>query len=105
MSVAFVYYTAASRDDVLQIGRVLVEEHLAACINVLGEITSIYRWEGAIEEAQEVSALVKTTESKLPVVIERVQQLHKYDCPCVVSWPITQGNAKFLNWIEAETQP
>lgn len=105
MPAVLVYFTAANREDVLQISGVLVEERLAACVNVLGEITSVYRWEGAVQNEMEVSALVKTTEERLSAVIERIQQLHKYDCPCVVSWPIAQGHAEFLKWIADETRP
>lgn len=103
MSVVLVYFTAANREDVLQISRVLVEEHLAACVNVLGQITSVYRWEGTVQNETEVSALVKTIESRLPAVIERIKELHKYDCPCVISWPIAQGHPEFLKWIADET--
>lgn len=104
MSGVLVYFTAANQDDILQISRALVEERLAACVNVLGEITSVYRWEGAVQNETEVSALAKTTDITLDAVIERIKQLHKYECPCVVSWPIAQGHAEFLKWIEDETR-
>ena len=95
MLAVLVYFTAANRDDVLQIGRVLVEERLAACVNVLGEIISVYRWEGAVQNESEVSALVKTRDGKLSAVIERIKQLHKYECPCVVSWPLCRHGGVF----------
>lgn len=104
MPMEMVYFTAASREDVLRIGRTLVEYRLAACINVLGEITSIYRWDGAIQESTEVAALAKTSSDKVSQVIDRVKALHPYSCPCVISWPIAGGNPAFLEWIEDETR-
>jgi periplasmic divalent cation tolerance protein len=104
MPMEMIYFTAANREDVLRIGRTLVEYRLAACVNVLGEITSIYRWDGAVQEAVEVAAIVKTSSEKVPQVIERVKALHAYSCPCVVSWPMAQGNPAFLDWIDAETR-
>jgi periplasmic divalent cation tolerance protein len=99
MPMAMIYFTAANREDVLSIGRALVEDRLAACINVLGEITSIYPWEGAIQQENEVAAIAKTSTENVQRVIDRVKELHPYTCPCVVSWPITQGNADYLQWL------
>ena len=76
----------------------------AACANVLdGKTTSIYWWEGAVAEEGEVSMLLKTREDLVNQVVEQVKEMHSYDCPCVVSIPITGGNAEFLDWIDGET--
>lgn len=103
MGTWFVYITAKDKSQALEIGRRLVEEHLAACINVLDGVTSVYRWEGAVEQASETVLIVKTTEPQVPAVIERVKGLHTYSCPCVVAWPIAEGNPQYLEWIERET--
>jgi len=103
MSAALVYFTAASKSDAVKIGATIVEERLAACVNVLGEITSIYRWEGAIQQEGEVAAIAKTSESTLAALIDRIKDLHAYDCPCVISARIDAGNPEFLAWIAAET--
>ena len=103
MATWFVYITAKEKTQALAIGRALVEERLAACINVLDGMTSVYRWEGAVEEASEAVLIAKTTEPLLPALIARVKELHTYTCPCVVAWPIGTGNAPYLDWIERET--
>ena len=103
MATWFVYITAKDKSQALAIGRSLVEEQLAACINVLDGMTSVYRWEGAVEQASEAVLIVKTTEPQVPAVIERVKALHSYSCPCAVAWPIGIGNPQYLEWIERET--
>lgn len=103
MSAAIAYVTAASREDALRIARTLVEERLAACGNVLDGMTSVYRWQGAIETASEAVLVIKTRSELIPRVIERVRELHAYECPCVVSWPIVDGNPDYLQWIVDET--
>ena len=104
MSSKLVYMTAGSRDEAERIGRTLVEERLAACVNILGPMTSIYRWEGDIASDDETAFIAKTTEALVDDLVERVCQLHSYSCPCVVAIPIESGNADFLNWIESETK-
>lgn len=99
MGEVLVYVTAVSRDQALAIGRTLVDERLAACVNVLGSIASIYRWEGQVCEEEEVAFLVKTRTDLVPALAERIKDLHDYDCPCVVAIDITGGNADFLAWI------
>jgi periplasmic divalent cation tolerance protein len=105
MTVCSCYITAGSRDEALKIGCALVEERLAACANLIEGVTSIYRWEGAIQQDAEVALLVKTRMEFVPRLAERVGALHSYDCPCVVALPIEGGNPAFLDWIVAETAP
>ncbi|MEE8351229.1 MAG: divalent-cation tolerance protein CutA [Rhodospirillales bacterium] len=81
-----------------------MKNRLCACANVLQGTTSIYRWEGAINEDEEVSLLLKTREDLVEQVVENVREIHSYDCPCVVSIPITGGNRAFLDWIDAQTK-
>ena len=66
----------------------MVEERLAACINILRPVRSIYRWQGAIETADEVAAIFKTTTAQADALIARIAALHSYDVPCIVTWPI-----------------
>lgn len=103
MAACFCYMTVGSREEGLRIGRALVEERLAACANLLDGMTSIYRWEGAIEEEAEVVLIAKTRTELVPRLVERVKALHSYDVPCVVTLPIADGNPAFLEWIAAET--
>jgi periplasmic divalent cation tolerance protein len=104
MSVNFVYITVGNQSEALVIGRTLVEERLAACINVLPAMTAVYWWEGDIEQSFEVVLIAKTKEELVPELIERVKRLHSYGCPCIVSWPIQTGNQAYLDWIEKETR-
>lgn len=99
MNGQIIYITANDRAEAVSIGRSLVEERLIACANVLDKATSIYRWKGAIEEDSEAILICKTLPSLVDQVIERVKQLHSYDCPCVVSWPIEKGSAEYLDWL------
>ena len=104
MTFSSVYITAGSRDEALAIGKALVEERLAACANILGGMTSIYWWEGALREDAEAVLIVKTRAELVDRLIERVKALHSYDCPCVVAWPIEAGNPAYLDWLAEETE-
>jgi periplasmic divalent cation tolerance protein len=104
MSYRFVYMTAGSREEARRIGRVLVEERLAACVNVLDGMNAMYWWQGAVQDAQEAVLIAKTRAELLERLTERVKALHSYSCPCVVALPIEGGNADFLRWIGAETE-
>ncbi|MGE0375290.1 MAG: divalent-cation tolerance protein CutA [Planctomycetaceae bacterium] len=102
---SLLYVTAESREEALAIGRELVEERLAACANVLDGMTSIYYWKDSIEQADEAVLLLKTRQELVSRVIDRIQELHSYDCPCVAALPIQSGNPEFLKWITAQTVP
>ena len=95
--------TAGSEDEARRIGRELVLARLAACANILPGMKSIYRWEGELQEDQEVVLIAKTTGDRVPALTEKVRSIHSYDCPCVVTLPVAGGNPDFLEWIAAET--
>lgn len=103
-SVATVYATFPDQAEAERIGRVLVEERLAACMNILGPCRSIYRWQGAIEQADETAALFKTRADLAARLIERLAELHIYDLPAATVWPIEQTSAGFAEWVLAETE-
>jgi periplasmic divalent cation tolerance protein len=100
MSVVSVYALFASAEEAERIGKAVVEERLAACVNVLGPIRSIYRWKGAVESAQEVAAIFKTSEAQADVLITRIAGLHSYDVPCLVTWPIDKILGSYADWVE-----
>ena len=102
MEYCSIYITAADEEEARRIGRSLVEEKLAACVNIL-PIKSVYRWEENIEEDGEAVMFVKTRQELTERVIERVKELHSYDIPCIVSFPIEKGNPDYLNWIGEST--
>jgi periplasmic divalent cation tolerance protein len=98
-----VYVTASSREEALAIGRTVVGERLAACANVIGGLRSIYWWQGEISEDEEALLILKTTDTRITALIERIRALHSYTTPCITAWPIAAGNPDYLAWIEAET--
>ena len=98
------YVTAATADEALAIARTVVEERLAACANVLGAMTSVYRWQGQVMQDAEVALIVKTRAGLVQALTARIQALHSYECPCVVALGIEGGNAAFLDWIREETK-
>ena len=104
MTSSMIYITTSSRDEALRIGRAVVADRLAACANVLPGITSVYRWQGEIQEDGESSLILKTRSDLVARLTARVKELHSYDCPCVVALPITAGNPDFLQWIAEETR-
>jgi periplasmic divalent cation tolerance protein len=98
-----VFVTTGSADEAHRIGRALVEERLAGCVNVLGPIRSIYRWQGAVEEAEEHLLVVKARAQDLPVLGERVRALHSYDVPEVLALPVAAGSEDYLAWLASAT--
>ena len=104
MSVHFVYMTAGSKTEAQKIGKALVESRLAACVNILDNMQSIYRWEEKVQEDSEVVLIAKTTDTKVSPLIDKVKSLHSYDCPCIVSLPVLDGYLPFLDWVHTEVQ-
>ncbi len=102
MNAKFVYMTAGNREEARKIGRELVVSKLAACVNILEGMNSIYMWDGNIQDDSEVVMIAKTTENRLPELVEKVNSLHSYDCPCIVAIPVSGGNQAFLDWIAQE---
>ena len=100
MSVVTVYALFADPAEAQRIGMAIVEEKLAACVNILQPCRSIYRWEGAIETATEIPALFKTTVDKADALISRVTELHSYEVPAIIVWPIERLSADYGDWVE-----
>lgn len=100
--VLIVFMTAASRDEARMIARALVEEGLAACCNLVGDVESIYRWEGAVETARETLAIIKTTGERFDAVKRRIEELHSYDLPEIIAMPVVAGSEKYLAWVRGE---
>lgn len=100
-----VYVTAPSHDEALRLAQMAVGERLAACANVLGAITSVYWWDGKLNQDGEVALVLKTRAGLVEALTARLREAHPYDCPCVVALPIDGGNPDFLAWIAAETRP
>jgi periplasmic divalent cation tolerance protein len=91
--------TASSEEEARKIAHHLVERNLAACVNLVPQITSIYRWQGKVEEAREWLLIVKTTAAAFAQVREAIAELHSYDVPDCISLPIEDGSQNYLQWI------
>ena len=102
MDFRFVYITAGSAEEARKIGRVLVEEKLAACANVIKDVESIYRWEGSIKEDHEAVLIAKMSAERVPALIDRVKELHSYECPCVLTLPVLEGHPPYFQWLEEQ---
>ena len=97
--------TAPSRDVARCIARVLVDRHLAACVQIVGPIESIYRWQGKVETNREWLCLIKTTRARFRAVAETLEVLHPYDTPEIVALPIAAGSQRYLEWLTASVRP
>jgi periplasmic divalent cation tolerance protein len=100
MSVASIYAVFADAEEAERIGRQVIEERLAACINILPPMRSIYRWQGRIETGDEVAAIFKTDTGQVDALMTRIAALHSYDVPCIVSWPVNKLLAAYADWVE-----
>ena len=105
MTIQFVYMTAGSLEEAQRIGEALVKEKLAACVNILDAMQSLYIWEDELQKDREVVIIAKTARNRIPELVARVKALHSYDCPCIVTFTIDGGNADFLQWIGAAVRP
>ncbi|MDO9708650.1 divalent-cation tolerance protein CutA [Paracraurococcus lichenis] len=103
--VLWVYVTAADAEEARQIGRALVREHLAACVNILPGHTAIYRWDGALHENEEVAFIAKTTAARFEDLRSRIRALHSYETPAILALPAAEGDADFLTWVREQVAP
>jgi len=97
-----VYITCPNKREAERIGKILVKEKLAACVNIF-KIESFFRWKGKIERENEFGMFVKTKSPLFDKIVEKVRELHPYEVPCIISFPIEKGYKKFLDWIEKST--
>ena len=99
-----VLVTCGSEEEALKIANALVEEHLAACANIISPIRSIYRWEGKIWDEREWLLIIKTQSHLFETLEKKVKSLHSYSVPEIVSLSITDGSSPYLNWLEQMTE-
>ncbi len=103
MSALIVITNTPSREVALEIARALIERKLAACVNVLAECESVYRWQGEIETAREVPLLIKTRAAIYDEVEAAIKSLHPYELPEIVAVPVERGLSDYLQWVNTET--
>lgn len=101
--VLIVITNAPDREAAEKIGRALIEARAAACVNIMSPCTSIYRWQGAVETAEEVPVFIKTTAGRYAAAEALIRELHPYELPEIVAVPAGRGLPGYLDWVRAET--
>jgi periplasmic divalent cation tolerance protein len=104
MALLVVLCTFPDKDTAERIARALVEAGLVACVNVLPGVQSIYRWEGKVESAEEVLAMMKTTEEAYPRIEARLKELHPYEVPEIIALPVERAGAAYAKWVKEMTK-
>ena len=104
MNVTISFVTCGSKDEADKIAKALVEEKLAACVNILPGITSVYFWEGQLNQGSEHLLVIKSTQKASEALTKRVRELHSYDVPEVITYPVQSGNEEYLKWVEGQVQ-
>lgn len=97
-----VLMTAANGEEATRLAEMLVGAHLAACVQIMPEMESVYRWTGKIERQSEVLLIAKTTKGKFPEIDREVRALHSYETPEIVALPIIAASAPYLQWLKGE---
>lgn len=92
--------TAGSKEEAHKIAKALVESRLAACVNIVPQVESVYRWQGSVEESEEFLLLIKTSDTAFAQVCETIQHLHSYQMPECISFSIEDGATAYLRWID-----
>ncbi len=103
MSISLILVNAGDGAEARRIGRDLVESRLAASVNVIDGMVSLYRWDGAVRQRDEAQLIVKTRAELTDSVIARVRALHSYECPSIIALPVSDGNADYIDWVRRET--
>jgi periplasmic divalent cation tolerance protein len=96
-----VFITTPSREEAARLAEMLVEKQLAACVQILPEMESVYRWQGQVERQREVLLIAKTVRSKFAQLESEVRSLHSYETPEIVAFPLTAGSRPYLDWLSA----
>ena len=104
MMHALVYITTSGEEESKKIGRTIVEERLAGCVNIIPTIGSLYWWKGEIEEDNESVLIAKTKVSNIGNIIKRVKEIHSYENPAILAIPIIEGSKEYLDYLDAETK-
>ena len=98
-----VLITAPDEDEAARLSQRIVEESLAGCVNIIQSVRSIYRWQGRLEDGQEVLLIIKTKRLLFERLEKRVRELHSYSVPEIIALPIVEGSEQYLNWLGQET--
>ena len=97
--IIFAYIVCKNKSEAKKIGKILLQERLAACVNIFDKMNSMYWWKGKIEEANETVLIAKTTPKLFPKLSKKVKSVHSYEVPCILQIPITDGNKEYVDWL------
>ena len=103
-AVIAVFSTFPTADKAIEVARILVQEGLVACVNVLPQVRSIYRWQGNVNDDQEVLAVIKTTRDRFEAMRDRLVGLHPYEVAEVIALPVEAGHLPYLSWVAEQTK-
>lgn len=103
MGYCIINCTTSSKVNAMEIAEYLIENKLAACVNIVPNVISVYKWEGKIVEGQEFLMIIKTKESLFRKVEKAISERHEYELPEIVATPIKKGNRDYLKWLKSET--
>lgn len=104
MEALIVYITAPNEEEAAKIAKILVEERLAGCVNIVKDIRSIYSWQGKLEDEKEVLMIVKTRLKLFSALTSKVKELHSYTVPEIIAMPIVDGSEDYINWLQKATR-
>ncbi|KRH97894.1 divalent cation tolerance protein CutA [Cylindrospermopsis raciborskii CHAB3438] len=104
MKVIFLYVTCKDRDEALSIGKLLVQERLVACANIVENMDSIYWWNGEVQVEKEAILIMKSRQDLFVQIKDKISSLHSYDTPCIVAMPIDYVSETYLSWLIKETK-
>ena len=100
MEYYLVYVTVGREEEAETIGKLVLSEKLAACVNIVGNTRSLFEWDGKLESASENIMFIKTNEKKLQLLLKRIDELHSYDCPSIVALELSDGKQEFFDWVD-----
>jgi len=102
--ISLIYTTINNEEDAKKIANYLIEEQIVACVNIIPNVQSIYRWKGKIEEEREFLLIAKTVDENVIKAINKIKKLHNYEIPDIISIPINNGYSEYLDYIKRETE-
>ena len=104
MQYYFVYITTENMEEAREVGKALIKDQLVACVNMIEHMESMFMWNNEFQNEKEVVLIAKTKETLVNELIDKVKEVHSYDCPCIVTLPVQGGNQAFMDWIDEETK-
>lgn len=104
MEFVWIYTTTKDKEEAKKIAADIIDQRLVACANIIDNMTSMYWWQGKVENEEETVLIMKSRRDLISKIIDRVKKMHSYTCPCIIALPIQEGNPDFLDWIKNETK-